>query len=135
MTSVYPVFASDDMSYKKDFISMLKNPNNVLPSTPEYEQDSLLFYSDNDIKNYLKEKIEKADIIVILIGNNTHSRKWVDYEIAVAKNLNIPIIGVRIPGSYGNLNFDLKFIAEWNVKDIQSNIGQALYYYDEDDEY
>lgn len=135
MLKIYPVFASNDMNYKNDFISMLKNSNNVLPATPEYEQKNLQYSSEYEIKNYLKERLKKADAIAILIGNDTHSRKWVDYEISVARSLGIPIIGVRIPRSHGNLSFNLDYEASWNVRDIQSNIDQALYYDDYYDEY
>lgn len=50
--------------------------------------------SDNTIKRLLRSKMKWASQIIVVIGNKTHERDWVNWEIKTAHRMGIPIIGV-----------------------------------------
>ncbi|MFT7405697.1 TIR domain-containing protein [Zhongshania sp.] len=50
--------------------------------------------SDNTIRRLLRMKMRWASQMIVVIGKETHSRPWVNWEIKAASELGIPIIGV-----------------------------------------
>lgn len=50
--------------------------------------------SDSAIRNMLKERIAWSGTFICLIGERTHTRPWVDYEIQQAMKMGKKIIGV-----------------------------------------
>lgn len=54
------------------------------------------------IKDLLRSRIEWASAFICLIGPNTHTRDWVDWEIEQAHKQGKPIIGVYLNGASGS---------------------------------
>ena len=52
------------------------------------------------IKRKIKEKIESSNKVICIIGENTHSSEWVNWELVTAHNLNKPIVAIKIDKSY-----------------------------------
>ena len=52
--------------------------------------------SDREIKAWIDDQMEKRSCLVVLIGATTYSRKWVQYEIRKAYELNKGIVGIYI---------------------------------------
>lgn len=50
--------------------------------------------SDETIKRLLRMKMRWASKVIVVIGKETHSRPWVNWEIEMAHKLGKPIIGV-----------------------------------------
>lgn len=50
--------------------------------------------SDKTIERLLRMKMRWASQIIVVIGKETHSRQWVNWEIEAAHRLGKPIIGV-----------------------------------------
>ena len=50
--------------------------------------------SDKTIERLLRMKMRWASQVIVIIGKETHTRPWVDWEIKVAHQLGKPIIGV-----------------------------------------
>jgi len=55
--------------------------------------------SDETIKRLLRLKMSWAGSVLVLIGSETHSRKWVDWEINQAERQGKRIIGVFMHGA------------------------------------
>ncbi|WP_350287585.1 TIR domain-containing protein [uncultured Croceitalea sp.] len=51
------------------------------------------------VKSLLREGIKAAGTLVVLIGNKTHERWWVDWEIEQAHKLGKRIVGVYLHGA------------------------------------
>lgn len=50
--------------------------------------------SDQTIKRLLRMKMRWASQVIVVIGKETHSRPWVNWEIETAFKLGKPVIGV-----------------------------------------
>jgi len=50
--------------------------------------------SDRVIERLLRMKMRWAGQLIVIVGKETHSRPWVNWEIKVAHQLGMPIIGV-----------------------------------------
>lgn len=50
--------------------------------------------SDRTIERLLRMKMRWASQVIVIIGKETHTRPWVNWEIKVAHQLGKPIIGV-----------------------------------------
>ena len=50
--------------------------------------------SDRTIKRLLRMKMTWASKVIVVIGKETHTRPWVNWEIEMAHKLGKPIIGV-----------------------------------------
>lgn len=72
------------------------------------------------IKEHLSPKLQGMSAIIVLIGDNTHNRPWVDYEVQYAKSHNKLLIGVRIPETTGSPPAAMKScsIASFNPNSI-----------------
>lgn len=56
---------------------------------------SLATKTDDELEKELTTRIEESDIVLVLIGSRTHSRKWVSYEVREAVRLAKPIVAVK----------------------------------------
>ena len=75
------------------------------------------------IRRLLRMKISWAQTVVVLIGKETHSRPWVNWEIEQAKTQNKRIVGIYIRGgTQANIPPALegysKSIVGWNSDNI-----------------
>lgn len=52
--------------------------------------------SDTKIKEWIDEQLNKRSCLVVLIGEKTADRKWINYEIKKAYELNKGIVGIYI---------------------------------------
>lgn len=54
--------------------------------------------SDTKIKEWIDAQMAKRSCLVVLIGATTSGRKWINYEIQKAYELNKGIVGIYIHG-------------------------------------
>lgn len=52
--------------------------------------------TDKEIEKWIDDQLEKRSCLVVLIGRETASRKWIKYEIRKAYELNKGIVGIYI---------------------------------------
>lgn len=52
--------------------------------------------TDTKIKEWIDEQLNKRSCLVVLIGEKTANRKWINYEIKKAYELNKGIVGIYI---------------------------------------
>lgn len=83
--------------------------------------------SDNVIRRLLRMKISWASTVVVLIGKNTHSRPWVNWEIDEANRQGKRIVGVYTRGGTESdvppsLEKYASAIVNWNNESIMTAI-------------
>lgn len=59
--------------------------------------------SDAVVGQMLRDRVSWASTFICLIGNETHSRPWVNDEIAMAQNQGKTIVGVYMHGCKDNV--------------------------------
>lgn len=85
---------------------------------------------DDKWKTHCTERIRQSTIVVVAIGENTHNREAVDWEIRKAHELGKPVIGLRI---YRDKNHKIPpamsehndKVVPWSLETIQSEIDKA----------
>jgi hypothetical protein len=83
--------------------------------------------SNETIKRLLRMKISWASTVVVLIGKDTHSRPWVNWEIEQANRLGKRLVGVF---TQGGTNEDVppsfekyaSALVGWNTESIMAAI-------------
>ena len=88
--------------------------------------------SDETIRRLLRMKISWAGTAVVLIGKETHSRPWVDWEIRQANQQNKRIVGVYVRGGTEAdkpeaLEEYASAIVGWNTECIMAAIDGTEY--------
>ncbi|QJD81148.1 TIR domain-containing protein [Spirosoma rhododendri] len=86
--------------------------------------------SDEVIRRYLRRKISWSGKVVVLIGKDTHSRPWVNWEIEEAKSQGKRIVGVYLRGGTeadipAALKKHASAIVGWNTDSIQNALDGA----------
>jgi len=95
---------------------------------------------DSTIQRLLRMKISWAGTIVVLIGKETHSRPWVDWEIAEANRQGKRIVGVWAHGAQEsdlpeNLRRYADAVVGWQSDRVLDAIdGKINNWYDPDDQ-
>ncbi|MCD8797424.1 TIR domain-containing protein [Mammaliicoccus sciuri] len=89
--------------YKNLLVGWSKNPNKNFFDV-KFEDTSIGISINstnaNYIKQRIKEKIKESNKVICIIGENTHSSDWVNWEIETAKELNKPIVAIKISKFY-----------------------------------
>lgn len=84
--------------------------------------------SDEVIRRYLRRKVSWAGTIVVLIGEKTHTRPWVNWEIEEANRQGKRIVGVYLRGGTEadvpeSLKDHASAIVNWNTSSISNAIN------------
>ncbi|MEO7313388.1 MAG: TIR domain-containing protein [Chitinophagaceae bacterium] len=92
---------------------------------PEYTDEKKV--SDRVIERILRIKISWASSVVVLIGKDTHTRPWVNWEIDKANEQGKRIVGVYVRGGTeadvpASLEKYASAIVGWNTDNIVSAI-------------
>jgi hypothetical protein len=84
--------------------------------------------SDETIKDNLTSGINWAGTFICLIGEDTHTRDWVDFEIEQAYKQGKPIVGIYMHGCANSVELPEKlekyrsYIIGWNSLDKLGDI-------------
>jgi hypothetical protein len=67
----------------------------------------------------------KADCLLVIVGNETHTSDWVDWEIKKAKELRLALVGVKIDQSYTSPPASLNWTT-WALSFTQDAVVKGL---------
>lgn len=82
-----------------DFKNMMERKGYIIKDSSIRESDPNNAHNPDYIKSkYLGPSISWAGTFIVLIGDNTHTSDWVNWEIEYAHKLDKTIIGVFIRG-------------------------------------
>ena len=77
---------------------------------------------DANIAKWINDNMQSCDCVIVLIGEQTHTRKWVKHEVKRAKELKKPIFGIfihKLKDSNGKVSKKGK--NEFNITVYQAN--------------
>lgn len=84
---------------------------------------------DDAVKEYIDDNMKYKSAVVVLVGAQTASRRWVKYEIAKAWDDKKPLVGIRIHGlADGKGNVDSPGANPFDLVKLEDggNVGQYV---------
>ncbi|GAJ02375.1 unnamed protein product, partial [marine sediment metagenome] len=65
---------------------------------PDNKWEEITSAGDSAIKKWIKDQMEYRSCTVVLVGNKTADRKWINYEIVESWKAGMGVVGIRIHG-------------------------------------
>lgn len=65
---------------------------------PDNDWETITRSGDDAIKKWIKEQMKYRSCTIVLIGENTAGRKWINYEIVESWNAGMGVVGIYIHG-------------------------------------
>lgn len=130
MAKIFISYRDEDIIWRNTFTGLLNNPNAEFIDVPIEEREDYRETSEEIIKNYLRPLVGEADCLILLVGENTHNGKFLNWEIDVAISQQKPIGAIRIPETKGGLpsklqGMDIQLVI-WNRTRIQNMIDRLF---------
>lgn len=104
MNNVFICHHSKDVPKLRDLLEILRNKGcDVRSSSLQEDRDNKVVHrgehvADATVARYIRRAIKWAGTFIVLIGDKTHKRSWVNYEIKNAHFQGKKIIGVYMHG-------------------------------------
>lgn len=96
------VFISYDFSDKKPRKTVEKWLKKHQFEVIAVREEELVPEPDSEGEKRLRGQINECFAMLVLVGDNTHDRPWVDYEVKVAQSKQKLVRWVRIPDRRGS---------------------------------
>ena len=88
--------------YQQDYwrASTIRSIGAIEGNKPALDNDweTIKSGGEDTIKRWIKEQLEYRSCTVVLVGNQTADRKWINYEIVESWNAGMGIVGIHIYG-------------------------------------
>jgi hypothetical protein len=68
---------------------------------PVFETDDVRKNGEAAVKAHLRSIMQSADAVLVLVGQDTHDRRWVDEEVHYCASASKLVVGARIPNTTG----------------------------------
>ncbi|MFK0572829.1 TIR domain-containing protein [Endozoicomonas sp.] len=135
MQKVFISYATNNIQYVRDIRSMANNPNNdtafidsSLPEPVRAPNGSIIKKSPHHesaapVRNEIHSLLVNSDKLLVIVGPDTHSRKWVEWEIKMFRKLHTDddrILLVRCPNDQ-NSGMP-KYISDIEIIDWQPEV-------------
>ncbi len=110
-----------------DLLQFFQSNGGPVEATPRFMKQDLSAFGEERIKAAIREQMTGCAALLILIGDEAHNSRWIQYEAGVANELRIPKFGVRHPSRHGgfpNAHRGMTEI-EWN-RDALARVVASL---------
>lgn len=124
MAKVFISFDYQDMESKKVVDNWKQQGLGTDISLTSEDGDSHSPKGPKAVQRVLRDAINQSQVVLVLVGDNTHNRPWVDYEVHHAKCQGKKVIWTQIPNTSGAPPKEItkdKGI-EFNLKKVQQAI-------------
>lgn len=65
---------------------------------PDNDWETITRGGDDAIKKWIKDQMKYRSCTVVLVGENTANRKWINYEIVESWKAGMGVVGINIHG-------------------------------------
>lgn len=65
---------------------------------PDNDWESIVNAGEQKIKDWIKEQMKGRSCTIVLVGENTAGRKWINHEIVESWNSGMGVVGIYIHG-------------------------------------
>lgn len=124
---VFISYYSKSDSHYKNMIIAWANNNSFKLQLDDVSTDVKVNSKDkNYLKKRMREQIEKSDYFIVFVGEDTHEREWVAWEIEQAKVFDKPIIAIKEKRHYKSPEQLLACNTNWIYGFSEKSIREAL---------
>lgn len=121
------VFISYEHDGEKDFVNgirgMIANDNIDIDFYDESVKNAIDSDKADYVKRKLKDKIKRASTTLVIVGKDTHSSKWVKWEVNKSRELSKHIIFMRrkddTSSSMPKEVLENDYIDDWNIEKLK----------------
>ena len=110
--SVFISYVYEEKKFKDTVAQWIQGQRLGSDVVVTYERSDVRQHGETEIRNHLRPFIQGCAAVLVLVGDVSHSRKWIDYEVSVAQSLHKAIIPIRIPGTRGGLPREIAGVPE-----------------------
>ena len=81
-------------------VSQIRNIGAIVGNRPATDNDweTVKKGGDTAIEKWIDDQMKGRDCTIVLVGENTARRKWINYEIEQSRNNHMGIVGIHIHG-------------------------------------
>ncbi len=65
---------------------------------PDNDWEAIIRGGDPAIENWIKDQMKYRSCTIVLVGNQTANRKWINHEIVESWNAGMGVVGIHIYG-------------------------------------
>lgn len=124
---VFISYHSKGDSHNKNLIMAWVKSNNLKLDFEDLSTDTNINSKDTKyLRRRMRSRIEESDYFIVFIGQDTHERDWVNWEIEVAKSMNKKIIAIKEKRTYKSPTPLLGSGAKWVYGFSEEGIRVAL---------
>src|SRR5678815_5484411 len=100
MHNVFISYVFEDHAYRDQVVDWASR--NLLGSVKiVHEQDDVRRHGAAAIVQHLRPIMRSAAALLVLVGQDTHDRKWVDEEVRYCASAGKPVIWAQLPNTNG----------------------------------
>jgi hypothetical protein len=117
----------NNLTEKNLFVGQAKNSRTPFNIEDWSSKESL---PQKEWEDLIKSKINKCNMLIVLVGKKTHTATGVVKEISFAKTQDVPIFGVYVGGAGSTTTLPTGLprykTIDWDWEDIADAIDQAM---------
>ena len=122
--SVFISYTYEEKSFKDKVASWIEGKRLGSDVVVTCERKDVRQHGEAEIRRHLEPLVRGCAAVLVLVGDDSHNRPWVDYEVAFAQAHGKVVIPVRIPGTTGALPKEIRGSSEVTFE--PSAIANAL---------
>ena len=117
------------VSYNYENRELAHNVNTLLPLNII---EALIIHVNSNTKSLIDKEIrisiKESNIVVFIIGNNSHNSPWINREAELAISMNKPILCIRYPETTGSTPQKLVKcdILDWDANTVHISIKNMI---------
>lgn len=94
---------------------------------PVFETDDVRQGGETAIRAHLRPVMQSADAVLVLVGQDTHNRRWVNEEVHYCASAGKPVIVTQLPNTTGAAPPELrgKALVRFSPEAIQDALRSA----------
>jgi hypothetical protein len=98
---IFLSFSFVDKGLLNDLLLFFQPQGGPVMATPTYMRTDFGNAGAERIKQVIREQMQGCAGVLLLVGDEAHNSRWIQYEMGVANELEIPKFGLRHPTRSG----------------------------------
>jgi hypothetical protein len=122
---IFLSFSFVDKGLLNDLLQFFQTKGGPVEATPAYMKNDLGDAGAERIKQAIREQMHGCVGVLLLVGDEAHNSRWIQYELGVANELQIPKFRLQHPtrgGGPPNAHSGMREIS-WSAKEVAAVVN------------